>query len=132
MVTIPHRFPLAVGVNVTPIVQLVPAATQSPHVFVCAKSPLAPMLVRNKTALLRLVSVTDCAALVVTTCCLPKFRDSGERLIAGVPVAKDSDMLGAVGRLCPQPCQALRARLAINSAIRPTHAPSLLLCTGRL
>ena len=38
-VTAAVRVPLAVGVKVTLIVQLAPAATELPHVLVCAKSP---------------------------------------------------------------------------------------------
>ncbi len=44
MVMLPLRAPPAVGVNVTLIAQLAPAATLAPQLLVCAKSPLAPML----------------------------------------------------------------------------------------
>src|ERR1017187_1994176 len=37
----PTRAPALVGVKVTEIVQLAPAATEEPHVLVCAKSPEA-------------------------------------------------------------------------------------------
>ena len=40
----PVRTPRAVGVNVTPIEQLAPTASDEPHVLVCAKSPEATML----------------------------------------------------------------------------------------
>jgi hypothetical protein len=39
IVRVPVRLPVAVGVNVTLTVQFAPAATEVPHVFVCAKSP---------------------------------------------------------------------------------------------
>ena len=39
-VTVPVRVPVAVGVNVTLMVQLAPAARLAPQLFVCAKSPL--------------------------------------------------------------------------------------------
>ena len=42
---VPLRVPEAVGVNVTTMVQLALAERLAPHVFVCAKSPLATMLV---------------------------------------------------------------------------------------
>jgi hypothetical protein len=48
------RVPLAAGVKVTLIVQLVPAGTELPHVLVWAKSlalvPVSAMLVRVKAA----------------------------------------------------------------------------------
>ena len=60
-VTAAVRDPLAVGVKVTLIVQLVPAATLEPQLFVCAKSlgfvPVSVMLVRLKAALPVLFSV---------------------------------------------------------------------------
>ena len=43
-VTEPDRVPTAVGVKVTLIEQLAPAASVAPHVFVSAKSPLLVML----------------------------------------------------------------------------------------
>ena len=48
MVSVAVRCPVAEGVNVTPIVQLPPAATELPQVSViAAKSPaLAPVMVR--------------------------------------------------------------------------------------
>jgi hypothetical protein len=65
---------VAVGSNVTLILQFAPAASVvglTGHVFVCAKSPLfAPvmaMLVIVSAALPVLVMVTLCATLVVPT-----------------------------------------------------------------
>jgi uncharacterized protein YqcC (DUF446 family) len=71
MVTDAPRLPAAVGVNVTEMLQLPPAATLAPQVLLCAKSPgLVPvtaMLVIVKAADPVLLSVTDWAALVVPT-----------------------------------------------------------------
>ena len=61
---VPLRVPVAVGVKVTLIAQLAPAATELPQVFVCAKSPLAAMLVMFSVAVPVLLSVTTCAPLV--------------------------------------------------------------------
>jgi len=66
------RVPAALGVNVTLIVQLAPAAKLAPQVLVCAKSVvfpvLNPMLVISSELLASvLVSVTGCEALVVPT-----------------------------------------------------------------
>ncbi len=66
-VTVPLRVPVAVGLKVTEIVQLAPAATLVPQVFVCAKSPLTPMLARLSVAVPVLLSVTVMGALAVLT-----------------------------------------------------------------
>jgi hypothetical protein len=69
MLRLLDRVPGAVGVNVTPMVQFAPAATELPQLLVCAKSPLfvpvTAMLVRFSEALPVFASVTVCAALVV-------------------------------------------------------------------
>src|SRR5437667_259797 len=63
------RVPLAVGLNVTLIPQLAPAANELPQVWVCAKFPaLVPviaMLLMVKIAVPVFLSVTVLAALVV-------------------------------------------------------------------
>jgi hypothetical protein len=62
MLTEAVRLPLAVGVKVTLMVQLPPAATELPQVLVCAKSPaLVPAiatLLMLKAALPALLKVT--------------------------------------------------------------------------
>ena len=82
MVSMPLRFPPAVGVKVTLIVQLPPAATLEPQLFVCSKSPVMEMLTVS-AASPPLVKVTDCALLVELTSSLPKLRLLAERLTAG-------------------------------------------------
>src|SRR2546429_7618317 len=80
MVIAPVRVPVAVGVKVTLMAQLAPAATDVPQVLVCMKSPLATMLVTLSATVPVLVSVTDCATLVVLRFWLPNVRLLGERL----------------------------------------------------
>jgi hypothetical protein len=62
MVSVPDLAPVTVGVNVTLIAQLAPAARLVPQLFVCEKSPpLVPvivMLARVNTVVPLLVSVT--------------------------------------------------------------------------
>src|SRR5436190_23135481 len=69
MLTAAVRVPLAVGLNVTLIPQLAPAANELPQVWVCAKFPaLVPviaMLLMVKIAVPVFLSVTVLAALVV-------------------------------------------------------------------
>ena len=66
-VMVPGWLPVAVGVKVTVMVQLAPAATEVPQVLVWAYGALAAMLVMVSAPVPPLVSVTVCAALVVFT-----------------------------------------------------------------
>jgi len=66
-VMVPGWLPVAVGVKVTVMVQLAPAATEVPQVLVWAYCALAAMLVMPSAPVPPLVSVTVCAALVVFT-----------------------------------------------------------------
>jgi hypothetical protein len=67
MVTLADRVPGAVGVKVTLIGQLAPAASEVPQELVCAKSPLlvpvTAILVMLRAVAPVLISVTVCAAL---------------------------------------------------------------------
>jgi len=64
---VPGWLPVAVGVKVTLMEQLAPAATEAPQVLVWAYCALATMLVMVRAAVPPLVRVTVCAALVVLT-----------------------------------------------------------------
>src|SRR5260370_1438951 len=93
MVTLAPRLPLALGVNVTLIVQEALAASVlglSGHGLVWAKSPafvpVTAMLLIVKAAVPLLVSVTVLAALVVFTIWFPKLRLLELRLTAGAGV----------------------------------------------
>lgn len=83
IVTVPVRVPAAVGVKVTEIVQLPPAATLDPQFCVSAKSTDAVMEVTDRAAVPGLVSVTVWAALVVPSLCGAKVRLAGESATAG-------------------------------------------------
>jgi len=63
----PGWLPVAVGVKVTLMEQLAPAAREAGQVLVWAYGALATMLVMVRAAVPELVSVTVCAALVVFT-----------------------------------------------------------------
>src|SRR5262249_10176000 len=89
MLTSALRFPFAVGLKVTLIVQLAPAATLVPQVLVCEKSfglvrvmlmPV-PVIVRVDPPLL--VRVTVIAADVVPPISVPKFKLVGDRVTVG-------------------------------------------------
>ena len=64
MERVPALVPVVVGVKVTLIEQLAPAASEFPQLSVCAKSPLAVMLEMFNTTLPVLASVKLKGALV--------------------------------------------------------------------
>jgi hypothetical protein len=66
-VTVPLRDPVVVGLKVTVIGQLAPAARVVPQVLVWAKSPLAVIDVIVSSSVPVLLSVTVCGVLVVPT-----------------------------------------------------------------
>jgi hypothetical protein len=81
----------AAGVKLTEMVQLLPAATVVPQLFVCPKSlafvPLMATLATVNGPVPVLLSVTDCAALVVPTVWAANVSEVGETPAVGdVPV----------------------------------------------
>ena len=74
----PVRVPLDVGVNVTEIEQLAPAARLDPQLCVSAKSPDVVIELMFKAPLPEFDSVMVLAAAVVPTICDPKLRLVGE------------------------------------------------------
>jgi hypothetical protein len=97
MVRVPARAPVAVGVNVTLIVQVFDPAVAGKvagaigqadaPVLVCAKSPDAAMEMIVRGPVPVFVSVTVCAALVVLTNWLPKVSVVGASPTAGTGFA---------------------------------------------
>ena len=93
MVRSPVRVPVTVGVKVTLITQLEPAAKVLPQgvtVLVALnaftpKSPLAAMLLILSVPVPELVTVTAFEFEVVPTGILPHFSELGERVTAGPP-----------------------------------------------
>jgi hypothetical protein len=77
---VPVRAPTWVGVKVTLIVQLFPAAKVLPQVVVCEKLALVVMLLKYTVVLELLVNVAFFAALDASTTTVPKARDPGVRL----------------------------------------------------
>ena len=67
MLKVPEREPVAVGVNVTLMLQLVPAANATPQLLLCAKSPLAVMLLIVSGPVPVLLSVAVCGAPAAPT-----------------------------------------------------------------
>ena len=86
-VSVPVIEPVDAGENVTPAVQLAPAAILAPHVFVATANPaLAAMLVKFSGVFSRFVKVTVLAELVSPTASVPKFKLVGERLTGALPL----------------------------------------------
>jgi len=83
MVNDPVLLPATVGVKVTLMVQLAPAARLEPQVLSCAKLPVATILEMVSAAVPVLVNVTACAALVVPKGWLEKVRLVTDKLTTG-------------------------------------------------
>ena len=87
MLTEAVRLPLAEGLNVTLIVQLLPAATELPHVLVWAKSlaltPVSARLVMFSVVPPLFVSVTAWALLVVPSAWLANVMLGGDKFAVG-------------------------------------------------
>ena len=115
-VSVPVRVPEVVGINVTLMVQLAPAATELPQLLVWAKSPLALMAVILRAALPELLSVTVCGALVVPCAWLPKVRLTGERPATG-PLADPVPVRLTVCGLLAAPSVMVRAPVLVPPAV---------------
>jgi hypothetical protein len=83
MVRVPERVLMAVGVNVTPMVQVL-VGVMVPQVVERAKSPEAEVLEMIKSAVPQLVTVSVTEAEVVPTGWLLKLMEAGPRHTAGV------------------------------------------------
>ena len=85
------------GLNVTLIVQLLPAATELPQVFVWVKSPgfvpVTAMLVMLSVPVPVLVRVTDFVEPLFPTFTLPQFKLVVDKLTAGAETVNDTPLL---------------------------------------
>jgi hypothetical protein len=116
------RVPDAVGLNLTLMLQLAPAGSELPQVWVCTKSPaLVPviaMLLMVKLAVPVLLSVTIFGALVVPINWAEKVRRVGDKVAFGreITVVSLNAMLRGLltNRPLPKRC---RSRLRTLSGI---------------
>ena len=111
------RAPLALGLNLTLIVQLAPTANELPQLWVCEKSPaLVPViaipLIVN-VVVPTFVNVTGLAAVVIPTFTEPKLRLPGESF-AVVPIPLSSTFCGLPAALSVTINEALRVPLAVG------------------
>src|SRR4029079_6664265 len=82
--SVPVREPAAGGLDVTLMAQFPDAATEAPHVFVSAKSPVVATLAMLIADEAPLVSVTICAGLVVPSPCDENVRLAGAIVTRGM------------------------------------------------
>ena len=131
-VRVVERAPVTVGVNVTLIVQLPPAATLVPQPLACAKSPgvppVSPMLTLSKGAVPVLESVTVCATLAVLNCWFPNTIVGGDTPAIGVtPVPlKVTVTVGFKGSLLlmVKPADAAPAAVGVKVTLIMQLAPT--------
>jgi hypothetical protein len=83
--TAPVRVPTCVGANFTLTVQVAPAFSVLPQVFVCAKSPVAAPIVSVVDNVPVFFTVTTLAALVVPTVCAGNVSLEGVIVTVTVP-----------------------------------------------
>ncbi len=96
----PVYAPVAVGVDVTLMVQVPRAATVPPQVFVSVKPALATILVIAKAeAGLLFVNVTVIGLLVMRIGWLPKFKEVGLIVTGATPVPARLTVCGLVEAL---------------------------------
>jgi hypothetical protein len=132
---------VAVGVNVTLMAQLAPAARLAPQLFVCEKSPpLVPvivMLVRVNRVVPLLVSVTAWAALLVPTDWLTNVIEAGVTLTEDVaPVPERFNVCGLPAASSAIVSVAVRAPVAagvkvtlmVQLALGARLAPQVFVC----
>jgi len=133
---VPVRLPVAVGLNVTMIVQVIPAGTEAPHVFVWLKSPVIEIEEMFSARLPAFFRVTDIAALDVVTSWPGKVRLVGvrtatEAVFVPVPVSvADCGLLGSesVKTSCADSADAtegVNVTLTIHDAPAARLAPQL-------
>jgi hypothetical protein len=117
------RAPVAVGLNVTLIVQLALAASELPHVLVCAKSPgsrpASVMLVIVIAVVPTFFRVAVMTELVVPTVTFPKLRLVGVSS-AVVPVPLSGTCCGLPAALSVTVRFALRAPVVVGLNVRLT------------
>lgn len=135
-ISVPLIVPFAAGVNVTPTVQLAPAARLAPHVLLeIAKLALAVMLEKLRDAPPLLVSVTVLAELAWPTLTCPKFKDVGETVASVLPVPVrltvcglfDAESVNVSVPLIVPPAAGEKVTPTVQLAPEPIPPPHVLL-----
>ena len=131
----PVSVPIVVGLNVTVNVQLAPAATLFPQLFVWLNGPVNETFEMLRIPRPVLVSVAVCDALVVKTTCVEKISLVGASVTAGnTPTPESATTCGLLGALSvnvrlPVMLPALpgiQNRFTVQAAPAVRAAPQLL------
>lgn len=127
-VSAPEAVPVAVGVNVTPTLQLAPAARLVPQVLpAIAKGPVIPTLEIVSGVLWRLVSVTLTGALVLPTATVPKFNALADKVTDEfelLPVPLRVTVCGLFPALSVKVSVPVAAPVAVGVNVTPTLQPA--------
>ena len=119
--SVPVAAPVAVGVNVTPTLQLAPAATLVPQVLVAIpKGPLTVMAENTSNPLWLLVSVTDLAELVEPTAVVLKLKDVADSVTGALPVPVRLTVCGLLIALSANVSVPVAAPNAAGVKVTPT------------
>ncbi len=108
---VPVRLPVAVGLNVTAIVQVIPAGTEAPHVFVWLKSPVIEIEEMFSARLPAFFRVIDIAALDVVT------SWPGNVKLVGVKTATEAVFV-------PVPVSVADCGLLVSTSVKTSCADS--------
>jgi hypothetical protein len=120
-VKLPVAAPVAVGVNVTPTLQLAPAATLVPQLLLAIpKGPLVTMLENVSDPLWWLVSVTDLAELVEPTAVVLKLKDVVDSVTGALPVPLRLTACGLSIALSAKANVPVAAPIAAGVKVTPT------------
>ncbi len=132
MVSVAERVPTAAGMKLTWMAQVLCAASEFPQALVAVNSlELTEVAMRVSATSPVLVSITDCAALVLPTVCCAKVSVAAESVsVAGALAVPESCAVWVPAESLSESC-ALRAPLAVGvkvtESVQPVETPSVAL-----
>jgi hypothetical protein len=138
-VSVPVAAPAAAGENVTPTVQLAPAAMLAPQVLLATLNPALVATPLNESATpKRFVSVTVFAELVVPRVTVPKLNELVEKVTGALPVPERLTVCGLLGASSENVRVPVAEPTAVGENVTPTVqfapaailAPQVLLATA--
>jgi hypothetical protein len=119
---VPVRDPIAIGVKVTPTLQVSPEPTFDPQVLLAtAKSPVAIGVETVREVFRWFVSVTVCGALVVPSSWLAKTKTAGETVTGEAPVPVRLTVWGLLAALSLKVSVPVRAPMAVGENVTATE-----------
>jgi hypothetical protein len=135
-VKVPVREPVAPGVKVTFTVQLAPAFSDVPQLFVCPKSPVTAIGDKLRLVGKLFLSVTALAVLVMPTAWFPNERLAGETVACSTPVPVNETVCGLLlalsmtVRVPVRPLVAVGVNVTLIAQFAPAarDAPHVFVC----